>query len=119
MFEQPFIEFALNENCEHVNEGEEKEQDGKEDEAVDVELRDHPVLPHHLRDHRRRRNRVRVIAGRGRGCRRVHSRLPEPFLILVVAEDLQVEKDQRVLEQGAEDEKYASQNPSLVEKERN
>ena len=51
---------ALNENCEHVNETEEDEENGEDDEAVDVELRDHPVLPHHLRDHRRRRHVVHL-----------------------------------------------------------
>ena len=86
--------FLLNENCKHVNEGEEDEQDWKEDETVDVELRDHPVLPHHLRDHRRRRNGVRVISGGSRRRRRVHSGLPKSaLLVLLVTEDLEVEED--------------------------
>ena len=51
---------VLNENSEHVNETEEDEENGEDDEAVDVELRDHPVLPHHLRDHRRRRHVVHL-----------------------------------------------------------
>ena len=99
---------SLDEYGAHVDQDEEDEQDGKEDEAVDVELRHHPVLAHHLGDHRRRRDVVRLRARRRRCRRRSQPRLPHAaLLVLLVAEDLEVEQNERVFQQGSEDEEYA------------